>query len=76
MKSKQRPAVFFVVRKAINEKQEVIVMLEALSGACNKVNPKNDRDLKEVLEFCSSGVTPNRKIRCTDGQEREFLFDR
>ncbi len=51
-------------------------MLEELSGVGNKTKPENDYDVNKVLEFCSDGVASRRKIRCADGQEREFLFDR
>lgn len=51
-------------------------MLEELSGVDNKTKPENDCDVNKVLEFCSDGVASRRKIRCVDGQEREFLFDR
>ncbi len=51
-------------------------MLEELSGVGNKTKPENDYDVNKVLEFCSDGVAPRRKIRCADGQEKEFLFDR
>lgn len=66
----------------VYERQKVIVMLaaenmfEELSGVGNKTKPENDYDVNKVLEFCSDGVAPRRKIRCADGQEKEFLFDR
>lgn len=49
-------------------------MLEALSRTDNsQTNIKEDWDLHEVLKFCSSSEpTSERRVRCSDGQEREF----
>lgn len=35
----------------------------------------DDRDLSEVLKFCSGGNSPERKIRYSDGVERTLEFD-
>lgn len=53
-------------------------MLKALSGEDMSKEYKdnnNDYDFGRVLQYCNNKTLHSHKLRCPDGQERNFSFD-
>lgn len=53
-------------------------LLKYLSGEDKPEDYKdynNDHDFGKVLQYCSDDIVHDRKLRCSDGIERNFSFD-
>lgn len=50
-------------------------LLKILEDSNNEMKyPSNDYNFGKVMEFCNNDNVSECKLKCSDGQEREFSF--